>query len=73
MPTRHKEIAETLTNEILRGRYLPGDRLPSERDLSARFDANRGAVREIPEYCWDTMPVPSCNWRFAIRAWVFKV
>ena len=46
MPTRHKEIAETLTNEILRGRYLPGDRLPSERDLSARFDANRGAVRE---------------------------
>lgn len=46
MPTRHEEIAETLTEEILRGRYQPGDRLPSERDLSARFDASRGAVRE---------------------------
>ena len=46
MPTRHEEIAETLTEEILRGRYRPGDRLPSERDLAARFDANRGAVRE---------------------------
>ena len=46
MPTRHVEIAETLTEEILRGRYRTGDRLPSERDLAARFDANRGAVRE---------------------------
>jgi len=46
VPTRHEEIAETLTEEILRGRYQPGDRLPSERDLSARFDASRGAVRE---------------------------
>jgi GntR family transcriptional repressor for pyruvate dehydrogenase complex len=46
VPTRHEEIAETLTEEILRGRYRPGDRLPSERDLSTRFDANRGAVRE---------------------------
>jgi DNA-binding FadR family transcriptional regulator len=46
VPTRHVEIAETLTEEILRGRYRTGDRLPSERDLAARFDANRGAVRE---------------------------
>jgi GntR family transcriptional repressor for pyruvate dehydrogenase complex len=44
--TRHEEIADLLTEEILRGRYRPGDRLPSERDLAARFDANRGAVRE---------------------------
>lgn len=46
MPTRHEEIAETLTEEILRGRYRTGDRLPSERDLAVRFDASRGAVRE---------------------------
>jgi DNA-binding FadR family transcriptional regulator len=46
VPTRHEEISETLTEEILRGRYRAGDRLPSERDLAARFDANRGAVRE---------------------------
>ena len=46
MTTKHEHIAETLTDEILSGRYLAGDRLPSERDLATRFDANRGAVRE---------------------------
>ncbi len=42
----HHEIADSLIREILQGRYQPGDRLPSERDLAARFDANRGSVRE---------------------------
>jgi DNA-binding FadR family transcriptional regulator len=47
MTTRkHEEIAESLTRDILIGQYRPGERLPSERDLAARFDANRGAVRE---------------------------
>ena len=32
--------------QLLQGQYRPGERLPSERDLAARFDANRGAVRE---------------------------
>ena len=40
------EIADILRDEILRQRYLSGDRFPSERDLAARFDASRGAVRE---------------------------
>jgi DNA-binding FadR family transcriptional regulator len=40
------EIADTLRDEILRQRYLSGDRFPSERDLATRFDASRGAVRE---------------------------
>ena len=40
------EIADTLRDEILRQRYQSGDRFPSERDLAARFDASRGAVRE---------------------------
>ncbi len=44
--TKHEEIAEVLTEEILSRRFRPGERLPSERDLAARFDANRGAVRE---------------------------
>ena len=44
--TKHDEIAEVLTNEILEARFRPGERLPSERDLAARFNANRGAVRE---------------------------
>ena len=46
MSTKHDHIADTLTNEVLSGRYQPGDRLPSERELAIRFDANRGAVRE---------------------------
>ncbi len=44
--SKHEEIADALTRDILLGQYRVGERLPSERDLSARFDANRGAVRE---------------------------
>ena len=40
------EIATNLRTDILRQRYLSGERLPSERDLASRFDASRGAVRE---------------------------
>ncbi|GJM13451.1 MAG: hypothetical protein DHS20C12_18540 [Pseudohongiella sp.] len=40
------EIASTLRDEILSQRYRSGERFPSERDLAARFDASRGAVRE---------------------------
>lgn len=39
-------LADALIEDILSGHYRVGERLPSERDLSARFDANRGAVRE---------------------------
>lgn len=41
-----EEISAVLRHEILRGQYRPGERLPSERDLATRFEANRGAVRE---------------------------
>ena len=44
--TISQEIADTLRDEVLRHRYRSGDRFPSERDLAARFDASRGAVRE---------------------------
>jgi len=40
------EIADRLRREILSGRYRMGERMPSERDLSARFEVSRGAVRE---------------------------
>ena len=40
------EIASLLRDEILRSQYRRGERLPSERDLAARFNASRGAVRE---------------------------
>ena len=45
-PSRNDEIATTLRDEILRGQYRPGERLPSERDLAARFETGRGPVRE---------------------------
>lgn len=44
--SRADEIAAELRDEILRGRYRPGERLPSERDLAARMSVNRGSVRE---------------------------
>ncbi len=45
-PTRHEEISDRLIQDILGGQYRVGERLPSERDLAIRFQANRGAVRE---------------------------
>ena len=44
--TRSAEIAKVLLVEILRGQFRVGERLPSERDLAARFRSGRGAVRE---------------------------
>lgn len=46
MAAQHEVIANSLTRDILSGRRRPGERLPSERDLAARFDVNRGAIRE---------------------------
>ncbi len=46
MAGKHEKIAGSLIQDILSGRYRVEERLPSERDLASRFDANRGAVRE---------------------------
>ena len=40
-----KEIAGVLATEIAGGRYRPGDKLPTEAALSARFGVNRHTVR----------------------------
>lgn len=40
-----KSIAETLSEEIAKGHYRPGDKLPTESELSARFGVNRHTVR----------------------------
>ena len=44
--SRSEEIAGILRDEILAGQYRAGERLPSERDLTTRFEAGRGAIRE---------------------------
>lgn len=38
-------IARTLREDIAQGRYVPGDRLPTEAQLAARFGVNRHTVR----------------------------
>lgn len=45
-PSVGDAITARLRTAILTGRYRAGDRLPSERELSLRFEASRGAVRE---------------------------
>jgi GntR family phosphonate transport system transcriptional regulator len=40
-----KSIADTLSTEIAAGHYLPGDKLPTEAQLAARFGVNRHTVR----------------------------
>ncbi|EAQ04728.1 transcriptional regulator, GntR family protein [Pseudooceanicola batsensis HTCC2597] len=40
-----QSIASALTDDLAAGRYMPGDRLPTEAQLSARFGVNRHTVR----------------------------
>lgn len=44
-PLLWKSIADTLRTEITDRNYLPGERLPTEADLSRRFGVNRHTVR----------------------------
>ena len=40
------ELYKTLRKEVLNGQYLPGERMPSERDIAKKFDVSRGVARE---------------------------
>ncbi len=40
-----RAIADTLRSDIAEGRYLPGDKLPTEAALAERFGVNRHTVR----------------------------
>ncbi|NIZ10696.1 phosphonate metabolism transcriptional regulator PhnF [Pseudooceanicola sp. HF7] len=40
-----RSISDALHDDIAAGRYRPGDRLPTEAELSARFGVNRHTVR----------------------------
>ncbi len=43
--TRTDDITCTVRDEVLRGQYRAGERLPSERELAARFETTRGVAR----------------------------
>jgi GntR family transcriptional regulator len=40
------QVKEVMLDEIISGQYRPHDRLPSERELSTRFDVSRMTVRQ---------------------------
>lgn len=46
MTPRHAAIATALRDDIVSGRLAPGSPLPSESQLSERFDVSRGTVRQ---------------------------
>jgi len=39
-------VADQLRSDILRGKFRPGDRLPTERELAVQLQVNRSSVRE---------------------------
>lgn len=41
-----EKIATTLRAAIVKGRFQPGDALPSERELAEKYEVNRSSVRE---------------------------
>ncbi|MGE9267016.1 MAG: FadR/GntR family transcriptional regulator [Verrucomicrobiales bacterium] len=46
MTHRSSEIVAMLESEIMEGKLTPGQRLPSEEKLCARFEASRTVIRE---------------------------
>ncbi len=42
----HEEIVAQIREEVAKGRLKSGDQLPSERELSERFQVSRASVRE---------------------------
>ena len=68
-------IAENLGQQILKGIYLPNSILPSESELSEKFQASRTAIREAIKILASkgmllarprigTRIMPSSNWNF---------
>lgn len=45
-PDQVRRVAAAIERRIRDGDLAPGDRLPSERDISTRFDVSRSVVRE---------------------------
>jgi DNA-binding FadR family transcriptional regulator len=43
---RYEHVADRIAADIRAGRFAPGDRLPSERDLARRLEVGRASVRE---------------------------
>src|SRR4051794_19596196 len=46
VPQRYEQVVRRLSADIAAGRLIPGDRLPSERDLARALGVGRASVRE---------------------------
>lgn len=46
IPRAYQVVSQSIEAEILKGRFKPGDQLPSESDLASQFGVNRSTVRE---------------------------
>jgi len=42
----YQQVANTIMGSIMSGKYKPGERLPSERDLAVAFKVSRPTIRE---------------------------
>jgi len=42
----YQQVASTIMGSIMSGKYKPGERLPSERDLAVAFKVSRPTIRE---------------------------
>jgi GntR family transcriptional regulator len=51
--TKHRQIIEALTAEIQENRLKPYDRLPSEKELCAQWQASRSTVRKAMDQLTD--------------------
>jgi len=43
---KYRQLVDILRNRILSGEYSPGDRMPTEEDLSSTYEVSRGTVRK---------------------------
>ena len=46
IPRAYQVVSQAIEKNILNGRFKPGDKLPSEKNLAAQFGVNRSTVRE---------------------------
>lgn len=46
LPKLYERIADTLAQRIVAGRFMPGTRLPTERELAEEFAVSRPTIRE---------------------------
>ena len=51
--TKHRQIVEALTGEIVQGRLKPYDRLHSEKELCEQWQASRSTVRKAMDQLTD--------------------